>query len=198
MSLWWHLQKEQNSPAEWETNPDTFQMACKSASSGISHAATAVPCGLQSVNKTFPGRSKSKIIFLIGSRTCGIVQIVEACGEEVIPIVNVFSWRNLMEMGKFKQYRMMAPHDTTLPKDLGIFIYTPKLTDIPRSLLSPPKSNGLRSDFSRTFLAESPAKLACPVWACPRTVWADARSPNRLQVRLSLDSPCDTSFCVIN
>ena len=40
-----------------------------------------------------------------------------------------------MEMGKFKQYRMMAPHDTTLPKDLLIFIYTPKLTDIPAILL---------------------------------------------------------------
>jgi hypothetical protein len=40
-----------------------------------------------------------------------------------------------MEMGKFKQYKMMAPHDTTLPKDLLIFIHTPKLTDIPGILL---------------------------------------------------------------
>ena len=70
---------------------DTLKMACISASSGISHAATAVPCGLQSVGETFPGRSKSKIIFLIGSRTCGIVQMVGACGEGFIPIVNVFS-----------------------------------------------------------------------------------------------------------
>jgi hypothetical protein len=61
--------------------------------------------------------------------------MVGACGEGVIPIVNVFSRRNLMEMGKFKHYRMMAPHDTTLPKDLLIIIYTPKLTDIPAILL---------------------------------------------------------------
>jgi hypothetical protein len=61
--------------------------------------------------------------------------MVGACGDGVIPTVNVFAWRNLMEMGKFKQYKIMAPHETTLPKHLLIFIHTPKLIDIPAILL---------------------------------------------------------------
>jgi len=49
------------------------------------------------------------------SRICEIVQTVGAWGAGVIPMIKVFSGRNLIERGRFKQYRMIAPHDTTLP-----------------------------------------------------------------------------------
>jgi len=96
---------------------------------GIILVCTGTPFACRYVMMHFPGASYSRIFLMTGSSRCISRTASGLMGEGVRPTMKMFSGKYRTSGGRFKQYKIIAPQETTLPAAMSVSFQSQTLHD---------------------------------------------------------------------